>query len=123
MTKRNHTLRAIESDWSRNGVGKRVGRNRNVVMSMCHFHLSSILFSLACVLNPYYYLFVLIVPYHFLLSAYFDSLKGRGLAAGIPHFNLDRLASSSMASHRLIQHVGRRYGLNVSETLYDRLNV
>lgn len=50
-------------------------------------------------------------------------LKGRGLAAGIPHFNLDRLASNSMASHRLIQHVGKRYGLNVSETLYDRLNV
>ena len=27
-----------------------------------------------------------------------------------------------MASHRLIQHVGKRYGLNVSEKLYDRLN-
>ena len=52
-----------------------------------------------------------------------NSLKGRGLAAGIPHFNLDRLASSSMASHRLIQHVGKRYGLDVSEALYDRLNV
>lgn len=50
-------------------------------------------------------------------------LKGRGLAAGIPKFNLDRLASNSMASHRLIQHVGKRYGLTVSETLYDRLNV
>ncbi len=52
-----------------------------------------------------------------------NSLKGRGLAAGIPHFNVDRLASNSMASHRLIQHVGKRYGLNVSEALYDRLNV
>eukprot|EP00956_Cyclotella_meneghiniana_P008508 scaffold11526_cov69-Cyclotella_meneghiniana.AAC.2 len=51
------------------------------------------------------------------------SLKGRGLAAGIPHFNLDRLTSNTMASHRLIQHVGRRYGLHVSEALYDRLNV
>ncbi|KAL7487702.1 hypothetical protein ACHAW6_013257, partial [Cyclotella cf. meneghiniana] len=51
------------------------------------------------------------------------NLKARGLAAGIPHFNLDRLASNSMASHRLIQHVGKRYGLNVSEALYDRLNV
>jgi len=51
------------------------------------------------------------------------NLKGRGLAAGIPHFNLDRLASNSMASHRLIQHVGKRYGLDVSEALYDRLNV
>jgi hypothetical protein len=50
-------------------------------------------------------------------------LKGRGLAAGIPHFNLDRLASNSMASHRLIQHIGKRYGLHVSEALYDRLNV
>jgi len=50
-------------------------------------------------------------------------LKGRGRAAGIPHFNLDRLASNSMASHRLIQHVGKRYGLDVSEALYDRLNV
>lgn len=50
-------------------------------------------------------------------------LKGRGIAAGIPHFNLDRLTSNSMASHRLIQHVGKRYGLNVSEALYDRLNV
>lgn len=28
-----------------------------------------------------------------------------------------------MASHRLIQHVGKRYGLNISEALYDRLNV
>jgi len=49
-------------------------------------------------------------------------LKGRGEAAGIPHFNLDRLASNSMASHRLIQHVGKRYGLAMSEHLYDRLN-
>lgn len=50
-------------------------------------------------------------------------LKGRGMEAGIPHFNLDRLASNSMASHRLIQHVGKKYGLGVSEQLYDRLNV
>ena len=28
-----------------------------------------------------------------------------------------------MASHRLIQYVGKRYGLRVSELLYDRLNV
>jgi len=51
------------------------------------------------------------------------SLKGRGQAAGIPHFNLDRLASNSMASHRLVQHVGKLYGLHISEKLYDRLNV
>lgn len=50
-------------------------------------------------------------------------LKGRGLEAGIPHFNLDRLASNTMASHRLIQHVSKKYGLTVSEGLYDRLNV
>jgi len=50
-------------------------------------------------------------------------LKGRGRKAGIPHFNLDRLTSNTMASHRLIQHVGKRYGLGVSEALYDVLNV
>lgn len=49
-------------------------------------------------------------------------LKGRGLDAGIPHFNLDRLASSTMASHRLIQHIGKTYGLAVSEAVYDKLN-
>ena len=49
-------------------------------------------------------------------------LKGRGLEAGIPHFNLDRLASNTMASHRLIQHLGKTYGLAVSEAIYDRLN-
>lgn len=50
-------------------------------------------------------------------------LKGRGLEAGIPHFNLDRLAANSMASHRLIQHLGKKYGLHVSEEVYDLLNV
>lgn len=50
-------------------------------------------------------------------------LKGRGLEAGIPHFNLDRLTSNTMASHRLIQHVGKQHGLSVSEAVYDRLNV
>lgn len=50
-------------------------------------------------------------------------LKGRGLEAGIPHFNLDRLTGNTMASHRLIQYVGKRYGLNASEALYDALNV
>jgi hypothetical protein len=50
-------------------------------------------------------------------------LKGRGLKAGIPHFNLDRLAANTMASHRLIQHIGKRYGLAASEAAYDRLNV
>lgn len=49
-------------------------------------------------------------------------LKGRGLQAGIPHFNLDRLAANTMASHRLIQNLGKRFGLTVSEAVYDRLN-
>jgi hypothetical protein len=49
-------------------------------------------------------------------------LKGRGLEAGIEHFNLDRLTSNTMASHRLIQHIGKAYGLSVSEAVYDRLN-
>lgn len=50
-------------------------------------------------------------------------LKGRGLEAGIPHFNLDRLAANSMASHRLIQWIGKTYGLHVCEAIYDLLNV
>jgi predicted DsbA family dithiol-disulfide isomerase len=50
-------------------------------------------------------------------------LKGRGMDAGIPYFNLDRWTSNTMASHRLIQHVGKKYGLRVSEGLYDVLNV
>lgn len=49
-------------------------------------------------------------------------LKGRGLEAGIPHFNLDRLAANSMASHRLIQYLGKTYGLHISEDIYDLLN-
>ena len=49
-------------------------------------------------------------------------LKGRGLEAGIPHFNLDRLASNTMASHRLIQFIGKQYGLGTSEAVYDLLN-
>ena len=49
-------------------------------------------------------------------------LKGRGEAAGIPHFNNRRLASNTMKSHRLVQHVGKKYGLVQSEELYDRLN-
>jgi predicted DsbA family dithiol-disulfide isomerase len=51
------------------------------------------------------------------------NLKGRGLEAGISHFNLDRLTSNTMASHRLIQHLGKTYGLDVSEAIYDLLNI
>jgi len=50
-------------------------------------------------------------------------LQGRGEAAGIPHFNNNRLASNTMKSHRLIQYVGKKFGLAESEELYDRLNV
>ena len=50
------------------------------------------------------------------------NLKGRGLEAGIPFFNLDRKASNTMASHRLIQYLGKTYGLAVSEAVYDELN-
>ena len=50
------------------------------------------------------------------------NLKGRGREAGIPHFNLDRLAANTMASHRLIQFIGKTYGLAVSEAIYDCLN-
>ena len=50
------------------------------------------------------------------------NLKGRGEEVGIKHFNLDRLASNTMASHRLIQHIGKNFGLAVSEKVYDRLN-
>lgn len=49
-------------------------------------------------------------------------LKGRGRAAGIEHFNLDRKVGNSMGSHRIIQMVGKVYGLSVSEALYDRFN-
>jgi len=51
------------------------------------------------------------------------NLKGRGIEAGIPYFNLDRKTSSTMASHRLIQYVGKKFGLVASEALYDCLNV
>jgi len=56
------------------------------------------------------------------LQKYRHNLKGRGQEAGIPYFNLDRLTSNTMASHRLIQHLGKTYGLHVSESIYDLLN-
>lgn len=50
-------------------------------------------------------------------------LKERALAAGIVQpIDLDRLASSTMASHRLVQWVSRTKGLDASERLYDALN-
>mmetsp|Transcript_12881 Transcript_12881/g.32639 ORF Transcript_12881/g.32639 Transcript_12881/m.32639 type:complete len:241 (+) Transcript_12881:120-842(+) len=51
-------------------------------------------------------------------------LKGRALDAGITDkINLDRLASNTLKSHRLVQWVSRTRGLDASEKLYDALNV
>lgn len=49
-------------------------------------------------------------------------LKERGQAVGIQHFNLDRVASSTFLSHRLVQWVSKEYGLAKSEALYNVLN-
>jgi predicted DsbA family dithiol-disulfide isomerase len=49
-------------------------------------------------------------------------LKERGQEVGIEHFNLDRLASNTLASHRLVQWVTKNYGSAVSEELYNDLN-
>ena len=49
-------------------------------------------------------------------------MKERGEDVGIKHFNLDRLASSTMASHRLVQWVTKNAGCTASETLYNDLN-
>jgi predicted DsbA family dithiol-disulfide isomerase len=49
-------------------------------------------------------------------------LKERGLAVGIEHFNLDRIASSTLKSHRLVQWATKTAGINVAEALYDELN-
>lgn len=49
-------------------------------------------------------------------------LKERGQEVGIAHFNLDRLASNTLASHRLVQWVTKNYGCAVSEALYNDLN-
>jgi predicted DsbA family dithiol-disulfide isomerase len=51
-------------------------------------------------------------------------LKERARSAGIVQpINLDRLASSTMQSHRLVQWVTRTKGLDASERLYDALNM
>lgn len=49
-------------------------------------------------------------------------LKERGEDVGIKHFNLDRLASNTMQSHRLVQWATKNYGCTVSEKLYNDLN-
>lgn len=49
-------------------------------------------------------------------------LKQRGQAVGIEKFNLDRVASNTMASHRLVQWITRTLGINKAEALYADLN-
>lgn len=49
-------------------------------------------------------------------------LKERGLEVGIPKFNLDRIASNTLASHRLVQWVTKTLGINAAETMYNSLN-
>lgn len=50
------------------------------------------------------------------------TLKERGQEVGIEHFNLDRIASSTLASHRLVQWVTKRRGVTAAERLYNNLN-
>jgi predicted DsbA family dithiol-disulfide isomerase len=49
-------------------------------------------------------------------------LKERGKEVGIARFVPERIASSTMKSHRLVQWIAIRYGLDASETLYHELN-
>ena len=41
---------------------------------------------------------------------------------GIERFNLDRIASNTLASHRLVQWVTKTKGLTAAERLYNDLN-
>ena len=50
-------------------------------------------------------------------------LKERGQEVGIEHFNLDRLASNTLASHRLVQWITKLYGCIASEAVYNVLNL
>ena len=49
-------------------------------------------------------------------------LKERGQAVGIEKFDLDRPASNTLHSHRLVQWATKTHGVAVSEALYDELN-
>jgi len=49
-------------------------------------------------------------------------LKERGQEVGIERFNLDRVASNTLASHRVVQWITRTLGTNAAETLYASLN-
>lgn len=50
------------------------------------------------------------------------TLKQRGEEVGIEHFNLDRIASSTLASHQLVQWVTKSRGVTAAERLYNNLN-
>lgn len=50
------------------------------------------------------------------------TLKERGQAVGIRHFDLDRIASSTFAAHRLVQYVTKTVGIDAAERLYADLN-
>lgn len=49
-------------------------------------------------------------------------LKERGQEVGIEKFNLDRVASNTLKSHRLIQWITKNHGCAVAESLYNDLN-
>lgn len=49
-------------------------------------------------------------------------LKERGHEVGIEHFVAERTASSTMASHKVVQYVTRTLGSTAAERLYNRLN-
>jgi predicted DsbA family dithiol-disulfide isomerase len=50
------------------------------------------------------------------------TLKDRGRQVGIAAFDLDRLASSTMASHRLVQWITKTRGFVAAERAYASLN-
>lgn len=49
-------------------------------------------------------------------------LKERGREVGIERFDLDRLASSTLNAHRVVQYVTRTRGVTAAESLYADLN-
>jgi|TARA_B110001469_G_scaffold123177_2_gene134824 predicted DsbA family dithiol-disulfide isomerase len=49
-------------------------------------------------------------------------LKERGQEVGIEKFNLDRVASNTLKSHRLIQWITKNKGCAVAEAVYNDLN-
>ena len=58
----------------------------------------------------------------FLVQKHRHRLKERGWAVGIPKFDLDRIASSTFAAHRLVQYVTKTVSVDAAERLYADLN-